>query len=227
MAMKADVQQSMNDYYNERAPEYDEIYMGKGPASISNPDAYKTETTILAQLVEQYCVGNHLDMPCGTGFWLPHYAQKCQHMTLVDQSENMLAECRKKASEARVLNKCQFICTDIWHDDFLHDQFDSILFGFFISHLPPEEEAKLFSMLRILLTNGGTFLILDSIWSAERAAHRNKEGVQERILNDGRRFDIYKKYFTAEDFGKMGQMYQCNITVLHTGQTFIAALGQY
>lgn len=225
--MKPNVHQSMNVYYDERAPEYDEIYIGKGPASISNPEAYKAETAILAGLVEQYCVGSHLDMPCGTGFWLPHYAQKCRHITLVDQSENMLEECRKKAARAGVLDRSQFIQADILKHDFPLHRHGSVLLGFFISHLPPEEEAILFSRLRTLLTKDGTFLILDSIWNAERAAHRNKEGVQQRTLNDGRRFEIYKKYFTADDFVTMGQTHLCRLSVLHQGQTFIAALGQF
>jgi len=72
-------------YYNERAPEYEEAYtLGTGTASITEPD----------QIVR----GRIVDLACGTAFWLPHYAQHCRHMTLFDQSDNMLAEAREKAT---------------------------------------------------------------------------------------------------------------------------------
>jgi demethylmenaquinone methyltransferase/2-methoxy-6-polyprenyl-1,4-benzoquinol methylase len=225
--MKTVVQQSMYTYYDERASEFDEIYIGKGPALISDPEAYKIETTILARLVERYCQGNHLDIACGTGFWLPHYAKKCHHITLVDQSEKMLEECRKKAVEAGVLDKCQFICAEILNYRFPNNHYDSVLFGFFLSHLTSEQEAKLFTMLRTLLMKNGTFLILDSIWNAERSTHRKKEGKQDRLLNDGRRFEIYKKYFTTTDFVMMAEAHDADVAILHEGRTFIAVQGKF
>jgi ubiquinone/menaquinone biosynthesis C-methylase UbiE len=216
--MNTDVQQSMYTYYDERAPEFDEIYIGKGPALISDSEVYQIETAILTRLVEQHCQGNHLDMASGTGFWLPHYAKNCHHITLIDQSENMLEECRKKAVESGVLDKCEFICADILSHHLPHNHYDSVLFGFFLSHLTSDQETVLFAMLQRFLVNTGTFLILDSIWNAERAIHKNKEGVQERILNDGRRFDIYKKYFTLADFTAMAERHHCHISILCSGQ---------
>ena len=35
--------EAMMSYYDTRAPEYDEIYIGKGPASIPNSTLYKKE----------------------------------------------------------------------------------------------------------------------------------------------------------------------------------------
>ncbi len=83
--------------------------------------------------------------------------------------------------------------------------FDCAVVGFLLSHLTVEQEAVFFDILRQLLAPEGLFVILDSAWSIERAATRRKEGTQERTLNDGRGFQIYKRYFDTGDLSAMGE----------------------
>ena len=95
--MSSDIKASMSEYYNERAEEYEEVYtLGKGPASIPDPEAYKAEVNILAEIVRKLCYGRIIDIGCGTGFWLPYYFSQSSHITLIDQSAQMLSECKKK-----------------------------------------------------------------------------------------------------------------------------------
>ena len=110
--MNPDLRESTFRYYDERAPEYDEIYtLGKGSTSISDPSAYIGEVGILSGLVARFCQGRLLDLPCGTGFWLPHYAARCVSTTMLDQSPGgawYLAElvrlaCADKAEDFEVL----------------------------------------------------------------------------------------------------------------------------
>ncbi len=84
-------------YYDERAPEYEEAYtLGTGTASITEPEVFKAEALLLAGIVGQIGRGRIMDLACGTAYWLPHYARNCRHMTLFDQSDNMLAEARER-----------------------------------------------------------------------------------------------------------------------------------
>ena len=86
-------------YYNERAPEYEEAYtLGTGTSSIRNPEVFTAEARALAAVVERHVHGRVIDLACGTGFWLPSYAAHSTHVTLFDQSDRMLDECRKKVS---------------------------------------------------------------------------------------------------------------------------------
>ena len=53
--MDADLRRRMLDYYNERAPEYEEVYtLGTGSASIRDPEIFKSEATRLAEIVQAF-----------------------------------------------------------------------------------------------------------------------------------------------------------------------------
>ena len=71
------------------------------------------------------------------------------------------------------------------------------------------------------------FIFLDSVWSDERAKTRQKAGMQERFLNDGRRFEIYKRYFDREDILYMEEKHDLTLEVLHYGRVFLAVLGRF
>jgi len=85
--MDADLRESMLQYYDERAPEYDDAYLrGTGTASIRDPSVFQLEATLLGEVVERMARGRVVDLACGTGYWLQYYAQRCSRVTLVDQS---------------------------------------------------------------------------------------------------------------------------------------------
>jgi len=82
--MNEKLKKEIISYYDERAEEYDEIYGGKGPA-IPDSDAYKNDVTKIKQMVSEFGRGHLIDIGCGTGFWLPYYAQNCSQITLIEQ----------------------------------------------------------------------------------------------------------------------------------------------
>ena len=64
--MNRTLNQEMMSYYDRRPPEYDDIYRGKGPASIPNPGLYKNETQVTAKIVSTFGTGHLIDIACGT-----------------------------------------------------------------------------------------------------------------------------------------------------------------
>ena len=62
-----------------------------------------------------------------------------------------------------------------------------------------ELEETFFKRLRKILKPDSELMVIDSIWSRRRQQYRQKEGVQERSLNDGRAFTIYKRYLSESD----------------------------
>ena len=224
--MKCELEESMFDYYDERAGEYEELYtLGAGPASIPEPEAYKEEVQILAGICAKLCTGRMIDIACGTGFWLPYYAPNCSEITLLDHSKRMLGKCRDKITRLRISDKCCVIQGDFFEKDLNAGSFDSALAGFFVSHLTRDKEADFFEKLRSILRAGGRFVVFESAWNEERAKTRDKEGRHLRKLNDGREFEIHKKYFEAHDVADIRERYGLECKVEHIGRVFIAFSG--
>ena len=226
--MNPDLRQRMLRYYDERAPEYEEAYvLGTGTASIPDPTVFQTEALLLGAIVERFAQGRIIDLACGTGYWLPHYAQRCSSITLFDQSEKMLNECRKKVLSADIIDRCAIVRGDFFDYPFSGDAYDSALVGFFLSHLTEAQEELLFTGLKKMLGASGRFLILDSAWSAERSRFNAKVERQQRRLNDGTLFEIYKRYFTQEDIADWAKKYGMNVTMEHYGTAFFAVSGRF
>ena len=225
--MASHFKESMYEYYDARAEEYEEVYKGEGPASIPNVDAYKSESDILGKIVERFGHGKMIDIACGTGFWLPYYAQNCHSITLFDHSEPMLSVCRRKVDSLSIQDKCTLLCGDFLTYPFGNVDFDRAIFGFFVSHLTEQEERIFFAILKKILKPEGRFLFFDSVWNAERAKTRIKEGQHRRQLNNGREYDIYKRYFEVGDIRSLAEKHGLALTIEHVGLVFFAVLGQF
>ncbi len=197
--MNHTLKEEMMSYYDTRAPEYDDIYIGKGPASIPDPALYRNEAQATGKILSTFGTGHLIDIACGTGYWLPYYAGNCSKITLIDQSEKMLSECRRRVDELGIREKCKFIQSDFFETSFEDNLFDSALVGFLIGHLSSEKEEAFFKRLPGILKSDSQLMVVDSIWSKRRQQYRQKEGVQKRDLSDGRTFTIYKRYFSKSD----------------------------
>jgi SAM-dependent methyltransferase len=226
--MDATLRQRMLAYYNERAPEYEDAYtLGTGTASIPDPDVFVTEAKLLAGLVGQFAEGRMIDLACGTGYWLPFYAERCSHITLFDQSEKMLAECRKKLDRLSLGDRSVVLQGDFFEYGFGSPRYDCALVAFFLSHLTESQEPRLFNALRAMLGSSGRFLLLDSAWSDERARFNKKIEQQKRQLNDGTPFEIYKRYCDRGDVLGWANKYDATLCVEHFGTAFFAVSGRF
>ncbi|HET9270124.1 MAG TPA: class I SAM-dependent methyltransferase [Vicinamibacterales bacterium] len=214
-------------YYDARASEYEEAYtLGTGTSSIRDPAVFTNEARILASIVAQHVGGRVIDVACGTGFWLPAYAERCSHVTLFDQSERMLDECRKKVERLGLTGRCTLLQGDFFEQRFTPASYDCALVGFLLSHLTEAQEAQCFASLKAMMAVGGRFLILESAWSRERAEVNVKAELQERRLNDGTRFEIYKRYFDRNDVVEWGRRYRVSLEIEHFGAAFVAVSGR-
>ena len=223
VVMDEELKQSMYQYYSQRAPEYDLIYQGGIPASTSDPQVYRDEVAILSDIVGDFCRGDLIDLACGTAFWLPRYGDRCSHITLFDQSQEMLAEARERVYSAGVTGRTTLLTGDVFDHDFGQTAYDCALVGFLLSHVTAQQEADLFRSFKSIVKPKGVVLILDSAWSDDRARTRSKEGSQMRTLADGRQFRIYKKHFTRDDLLAMKATHEIRLTIEHFGNVFFAA----
>jgi len=226
--MDSALRQSMLQYYDERAPDYEEAYLlGTGTSSISDPELFRAEAAILGDIVERLSTGRLVDLACGTAFWLPRYAARCSAITLFDQSESMLAECRKKTLALGIADRCSILRGDFFESRPVLGRFDSALVGFFLSHLTEEQEPLLFDSLKEMLGTSGRFLLFDSAWSPERSRFNAKIERQTRCLNDGTAFEIYKRYCDLTDVVRWARNYGIVFRIEHFGSAFCALSGTF
>ena len=228
IGMAADLRRQMLAYYNERAPEYEEAYtLGTGTASIRNPEIFKTEALALADVVARIARGRIMDLACGTAYWMPRYAQTCSHVTLFDQSERMLAEARVKADRLGIVDRCVLVQGDFFEHQFDDHAYDTVLIGFFLSHLTEGQEGAVFDGVRRMLAPGARCLILESAWSAERAQVNAKVERQARRLNDGTRFEVYKRYCDRDDIARWAQEHRFTPRIEYFGRALCAVSGTF
>jgi len=164
-----------------------------------------------------------IDIGCGTGFWMPYYAKNCSEITLVDQSRSMLVQCQKRVNELESDVRIHLLKGNFFEIRFFSKIFDTTLIAFLISHLDEEHEQLFFKKLKRILKPRAEMLWIDGSWSRKRARYRQKEGFQERLLNDGSEFSIFKRYFEKSDVHNLLKRYSLALHSLYMGDIFFAA----
>ena len=224
MIMDDKIRQEMMLYYDERAEEYDEIYLGKGHTTI-DPDVYKKDVAKVAKMVSNFGKGHLIDIACGAGFWLPNYARNCNQITFLEQSERMLSKCKDRVERLGLADIANFVQGDFFDVD-LASKYDCALVGFLLSHLTFAQEEAFFRKLEEILRTDSQLMFIDSAWNESRQRYQEKEGLQERVLNDGRVFRIYKRYFEKSDIKTMFKRYRFRMKSYYIGEALIAAIAE-
>ncbi len=196
----------MKEYYNTRAPEYDEWYLGQGLFADRDRPGWEEAVAELTRTVAALPPARTLDVACGTGFLTQHLRGE---VTGLDQSEQMLAIAGDRVPGAT------FVAGDALELPFDEDAFDRIFTGHFYGHLEPDDRA------RFLAQAGRVAPELVVVDSAVRPDHELVEW-QERTLNDGSRFQVFKRYFDADGLAEeLG-----GGEVLHSSPWFVVVRAQ-
>ena len=124
-----------------------------------------------------------LDVACGTGFLTQHLPGS---VTGLDQSTSML-----ELASARV-PAAGFVQSDALRLPFADGTFDRVFTSHFYGHLEETERLRFLGEARRV---GPELVIVDS---ALRDEVQPVEW-QERILNDGSSWQVYKRYFTPTE----------------------------
>jgi len=169
-------------YYDSRAPEYDEWYLGSGRFAERDRPGWEQEIEALRRTLEALPPAKTLDVACGTGFLTRHLPGE---IVGLDQSESMLDEARRQAPHAT------YVQSDALVLPFEDGSFRRVFTGHFYGHLEePEREAFLDEARRV----APELVVVDSAIQPDVPI----EEWQERILNDGTRWEVFKRYFAPE-----------------------------
>ena len=192
----------MKAYYDRRAPEYDDWWFGTGLHAGLDRPGWEEEVDALIQALAGLPPARTLDVACGTGFLTRHLPGE---VVGLDQSESML-----ELAQARVPGAV-FAPGDAIELPFRDGAFERVFTGHFYGHLEEEERRLFLAQARRV---AGELVVVDS---ALREGHDPVE-VQERVLKDGSRWEVYKRYFTADALAReLG-----GGRVVHAGRWFVA-----
>ncbi len=166
-------------YYDQRAAEYDEWYAGEGSFAARERPGWDDEVGLVIELAASLPPARTLDVACGTGFLTRHLHGR---VVGVDQSPAMIAIARSRLTDGLG------VVADALRLPVTRHAFDRVFTGHFYGHLPAAERQAFLAEARRV---AGELVVIDS---ALRPGV-SPEQWQERVLNDGSRHQVYKRYF--------------------------------
>lgn len=175
----------MEAYYERRAAEYDDWYLGRGRFADRDRPGFGGEVEEVAATLSSLPPVQTLDVGCGTGFVTRHLPGA---VVGADRSLGMLRLARPRIPGPTV-------CADGLRLPFRGRSFGRVFTGHVYGHLT-RERAKTF--LEEVFRLAPEVVILES---AVRSDVRSEE-IQERVLNDGSRHRVYKRYFDPADLAE-------------------------
>jgi demethylmenaquinone methyltransferase/2-methoxy-6-polyprenyl-1,4-benzoquinol methylase len=169
-------------YYDRRAPEYDEWYRGVGRFAERGRPGWEQEVEALGLALAALPPARTLDVACGTGFLTRRLPGEVFGL---DQSETMLEEARKQAPNA------SYVQGDALSLPFEDGAFERVFTAHFYGHLQLAERERFLAEARRLAPE---LVVVDSALREDV----QPEERQERVLNDGSRWEVYKRYFESD-----------------------------
>jgi len=190
-------------YYDRRADEYDDWYTGRGRFADRDRPAWADEVERLVAFVRALPPAATLDVACGSGFLTRHLSG---FTVGLDQSPAMLRVTRGRLAGGGVVR------ADALALPFRDGAFERVLTGHFYGHLPPDERAAFLAEARRVAAE---LIVVDT---ALRPGGEPEQW-QERVLNDGSRHRVYKRFLGA---GQLAD--EIGGTVALAGDWFVAAV---
>ena len=191
----------MKTYYDRRADEYDDWWLGRGLYADRDRPGWDAEVAVLAELIAALPPKRTLDVACGTGFLTRHLRGD---VVGLDQSERMLGVAREQVPAAR------FVEGDALALPFEDGEFERIFTSYFYCHLEDADRTRFLAEARRVAAE---LVVVASVPGAGDPLER----FEDRVLKDGSRWTVYKRVFTGDQLAaELG-----GGAVLHEGRWFV------
>ncbi|HEY3920520.1 MAG TPA: class I SAM-dependent methyltransferase [Gaiellaceae bacterium] len=168
----------MKAYYHARAQEYDDWWLGRGLFAERERPGWHEAVEELEEALRGLPPARTLDVACGTGFLTRHLSGEIVGM---DQSPAMAELARERVPHAR------FVVGDAFALPFADASFDRVFTSFFYCHLEECDRHRFVGEARRLARE---LVVVGSVGHAD--------GWQERTLNDGSTWQVYKRMFEPD-----------------------------
>jgi ubiquinone/menaquinone biosynthesis C-methylase UbiE len=196
------------EYYRQRAPEYDDWWEGVGVwrRSAETDERWRAEQALLVDAILAFDArGDVLEIAAGTGNLTRHLVHSADRLTALDTSPEALEIARAKLNNAPNVD---LVVADVfaWEPP---KRYDAIVFGFWLSHVPPARTTAFWELVDRALAPGGRVFLVDNRFSSERPDEAVtsapgarpgvmsttwlSESISKRTLSDGREYWIVKR----------------------------------
>jgi SAM-dependent methyltransferase len=175
--------ETVKTYYDRRAQEYDDWWLGRGLYSGRVRPGWDDERRSLEETIDGLPPLVTLDVACGTGFLTRHLRGD---VVALDASERMLEVARRQAPAAT------FVQGDALALPFEDGTFDRVFTSYFYCHLEAEERRRFLAEARRVAPE---LVVVASVRGEGDAFDR----WEERRLKDGSTWSVYKRVFEGDD----------------------------
>jgi SAM-dependent methyltransferase len=186
---------SLVDYYEARAGEYDDWYLRRGRYARGpiHDAAWNAELDGAGTWLDGLPIhGEIVELAAGTGWWSPLLASRGE-LSIYDAATAPLDRARDRLLAHGL--RAHIHVRDAWSEP--DRRVDALFCGFWLSHVERDRTGEFLALAREWLKPGGTFAFIDSLPDPQSGAADHpapQDDTSVRRLDDGREFTIVKVY---------------------------------
>ena len=183
----------MNDYYRDRAPDYDAVFHYPE----RQQDLRYLESWVQSELEGR----NVLEIAAGTGYWTQFMSRSAESIVATDVEEAQM----KQITHRELLCPVELRSVDAYClDQSLGQDFDAAFMGCWWSHVPRQRIAEFLDSLHRCLKPGALVLMLDNSKAQcvrLPISYTDQWGNtwQDRVLDNGESYRVLKNFPAEEE----------------------------
>ena len=171
--------------------------------------------------------GDVLELAGGTGLWTERLLGHASRLRVLDASEEMLHLNRLRCAEQAETCGADYDTSTVdifaWEPE---QTWDVVFFSFWLSHVPESRFDSFWSNIRRALRPEGRVFFVDSKLAPDALAHDHPQPdltreTALRRLNDGREFEIVKRFYQPDELGERLKSLGFSAAVSSTRNFFI------
>lgn len=187
------MQESLVQYYAERAPEFEAVY--------ELPERQENLAQLRKLLRCDIAQQDLLEVACGTGYWTTHMAPVANSITACDINEEVLQLARAKKFPRRNVS---FQVADAYNLPNFPLKYEAGVATFWWSHIPRERLVPFLQHFHSRLKKGARVVFMDNTYvegnsTAIARTDDNGNTFQTRTLSNGNTFEVLKNYPSRDE----------------------------
>ncbi|HEV7235830.1 MAG TPA: class I SAM-dependent methyltransferase [Ktedonobacteraceae bacterium] len=198
----------MQDYYNRRAQEYEQIYHRNDPSRQAELD------TLSRAMCSALSGLDVVEVACGTGIWTERVANSVNRILATDASEETLEIASGKSLPPSV----QFASANAYDLDAVGSGFTGGLANFWFSHVPKDRVSDFLDGFHARLRPGARVFMADNCYQEGVGGDLvtvpgQADSYKRRYLADGSEHLVLKNYYTLEELLSIFSLFSGDLKV--------------